>query len=51
MDVIGFNDAVGVFGAELALALFRTWRVAIEGADVEGQVLQLFAVQAHTLEA
>ncbi|MNO94095.1 hypothetical protein D3C76_857070 [compost metagenome] len=51
IDVIGFNDAVGVFGAEFALAFFGTRRVAIEGSQVELQVVQLFAVDRYTLEA
>jgi hypothetical protein len=41
--VVGFN-AVGVFGTEFTLAFFGTWRVAVEGGQVERQVVQLFAV-------
>ncbi|MNF89493.1 hypothetical protein D3C84_720220 [compost metagenome] len=51
VDVIRFGCAVAVFGTELALALFGTRRVTVEGAEVEGEVFQLFAVQGHTFEA
>ena len=48
---IGLDPGSAVFAAKLLQALFGTRRDAVKRARVEGQVVELFAMQGYPLEA